>query len=229
MILGHSEPSIFSVPCADSADCYGFMGKNKLLPALLLLGLLLLNSCYSEGQYNQQVVRVDSLAQELYRESQLNDRLQGYIDDLYYQRTTTGSRRQAQVALINRTRQAYQKRVLHLLENPILFPSGSAVLSEVGQKDLQAFVAGLIQEDYAAVMVVGHTDNMETNPDSTWSLSFERAHQVGRYLMHLKIPAERIIAAGRGPSHPMVSNHRPQDRAINRRVEFYLIPTENTP
>ncbi|MEO1449459.1 MAG: OmpA family protein [Bacteroidota bacterium] len=205
------------------------MGKNKLLPALLLPGLLWLTSCYSEGQYNQQVARADSLAQELNRESQLNDRLQGYIDDLYYQRTNRGSRKVSQLAMIHRTRDAYQKRVLHLLENPVLFKERSTEISESAAKDLQAFVAGLIQEDYAAIMVVGHTDNMEIARDSSWQLSFDRAHQIARYLMELQVTAEKVIPAGRGATTPMVSNHRPQDRAINRRVEFYLLPPENKP
>lgn len=202
---------------------------NKLLPALLLPGLLWLTSCYSEGQYAQQVARADSLAQELHRESQLNDRLQGYIDDLYYQRTSRGSRKSAQQALIQRTRDAYQKRVRHLLENPILFKEASIEISETAGQDLQAFVAGLIQEEYNAIMVVGHTDNREVPRDSSWQLSFDRAHQVARYLMELQIPPEKIIPAGRGAAKPLLSNIRPQDRALNRRVEFYLLPPENTP
>lgn len=205
------------------------MGTKSLLPTLLLPGLFMLTSCYSEGQYQQQVQRADSLAQELYQESQLNDRLQAYIDDIYYQRTRRRPGRNARLALIHQTHDAYQNRVRHLLENPILFEPSSLVISDSAEQAIQAFVQGLIQEEYKAIMLVGHTDNQEVKRDSSWHLSYKRAFQIARYLMEMQIPADKIIPAGRGPSQPLVSNHRAQDRAINRRVEFYLIPPENTP
>ena len=76
------------------------------------------------------------------------------------------------------------------------------------------------------VLVSGHTDDRpiaSSRYRSNWDLSAARAVSVVHELvMTRQVPAERVIAAGRAETNPLVPNDTPEHRARNRRVEIAI-------
>ncbi len=119
-----------------------------------------------------------------------------------------------------------------VIQSGVLFPSGSAEISEVGREDLRQ-IADLIVELIAEIpddvdwilRVDGHTD---TNPISTpefpsnWELSTARATSVVRYLVSLGVPEHRLMAAGFGEFQPIDAAEGILALQRNRRIEFKL-------
>lgn len=76
------------------------------------------------------------------------------------------------------------------------------------------------------VLVSGHTDDRPIASQryrSNWDLSAARAVSVVHELvLNRQVPAERVIAAGRAETNPLVANDSPENRALNRRVEIAI-------
>ena len=72
------------------------------------------------------------------------------------------------------------------------------------------------------LILSGHTDNAGSE-DFNLKLSTKRAEAVKNYLINKGIAAERITAKGFGESMPIAPNDTEQNRAINRRVEFFIV------
>ena len=75
------------------------------------------------------------------------------------------------------------------------------------------------------VAIEGHTDS--TGPEAgNMRLSQRRAAAVRDYLVSRGISADRLEAAGLGPTQPIASNKTEKGRAKNRRTEFRIVGTE---
>ncbi len=76
------------------------------------------------------------------------------------------------------------------------------------------------------VLVAGYTDDrpvVSGRYRSNWDLSAARAVSVVHELvMSRQVPAERVTAAGRAETNPLVPNDSPENRARNRRVEIAI-------
>jgi chemotaxis protein MotB len=76
------------------------------------------------------------------------------------------------------------------------------------------------------IRVEGHTDDGAINSTkyrNNWDLSAARAATVVNYLEQGHgIDPGRLVAAGLGSSHPVVSNDTPDNRELNRRIEIVL-------
>jgi chemotaxis protein MotB len=76
------------------------------------------------------------------------------------------------------------------------------------------------------VLVSGYTDDRPISSSryrSNWDLSAARAVSVVHELvLNQKIPAERVVAAGRAETNPLAPNDSPENRALNRRVEIAI-------
>lgn len=114
----------------------------------------------------------------------------------------------------------------------ILFPSGSAELSQEGVDVLRkvAKAANKTQDD---VRVEGHTDTDPIAPvlaqyyPTNWELSTARAAVAVRTLEATgMVPAARLSAVGYGDSRPVTPNDTPEGKAKNRRVEIIFTPTK---
>ena len=106
----------------------------------------------------------------------------------------------------------------------LLFDTGSAALNPALQRDIRAVGASLLKYPYSNVQVIGHTDNVGSaamNQD----LSQRRAVSVANVLRDSGVPNGRISAFGRGEEQPVASNLTPEGRALNRRVEIIIRPT----
>jgi chemotaxis protein MotB len=122
------------------------------------------------------------------------------------------------------------------LMNEILFPSGSAEVSEEGRGVLDRLGQALSPVTDKAILVEGHTDNVpirgglsERYP-TNWDLSTARAVSIVRHLTEKAgIDPARIGAAGYGEFRPISPNDTPEGRARNRRIEIKLLPLPPLP
>ena len=106
----------------------------------------------------------------------------------------------------------------------LLFTTDSANLRPDLARDIQAVGQNLLRYPNSRIEVVGHADNSGTaayNQD----LSQRRAVAVAQNLRAVGVPSSRITAFGRGEDQPIASNLTPQGRALNRRVEIIIRPT----
>ncbi|PIB34761.1 hypothetical protein BFP72_04755 [Reichenbachiella sp. 5M10] len=72
------------------------------------------------------------------------------------------------------------------------------------------------------IQIEGHTDNVGSR-EVNEKLSTERAKAVVDYLVSQGISEFRLAYKGYGSSRPIVPNSTPQNRALNRRVEFLIL------
>jgi chemotaxis protein MotB len=119
-----------------------------------------------------------------------------------------------------------------LLQAELLFPSGTAELSEQGRWQLKQVAAVLLQlipsipGDLPWILRVdGHTDRVPIHSEkfaSNWELSMARAVSVVRYLVELRVPEERMVAAGFSKFHPIDPADTEEAYRKNRRIEIKL-------
>ena len=101
--------------------------------------------------------------------------------------------------------------------------------ADLSYEDMQKLdkVIETIRGKNVDVLIIGHTDS--TGPaDYNMELSLARAESVKNYMVHKGIPAYRITTRGKGEMEPVADNSTPEGRAMNRRVEIYLVPREKT-
>jgi len=84
---------------------------------------------------------------------------------------------------------------------------------------LDAVVEALQKNPDIKIEVQGHTDNVGTAQYNK-GLSNRRAASVMRYLTSKGIDTSRLTSFGYGFDRPIVPNTTPQNRALNRRVQF---------
>ncbi|MFH1538024.1 MAG: OmpA family protein [bacterium] len=94
-------------------------------------------------------------------------------------------------------------------------------------------VAEIVKKYKLNVLVEGHTDDRPISSarfPSNWELSSGRATSVIRYLIDKQgIAPDNLIATGYADTKPKALNDTAENRAINRRIEIKLSPTDETP
>lgn len=117
-------------------------------------------------------------------------------------------------------------RMVLELPTDILFASGSARLSEEGQRAL-AEVGTILAPMRRRFQVEGHTDDVPIRTEqfpSNWYLGSARALAVVDTLVAAGVEPRQISAATYGEHHPTASNENPEGRQKNRRIEVVLVP-----
>jgi len=115
------------------------------------------------------------------------------------------------------------------LAQEILFPSGSAELSEGGRRVIET-VASRVKDGSKRVEVRGHTDDvgiqgaLALRYPTNWELAGARAAGVVRVLQAAGVDPRLLAATSSGEFHPEVSNETAEGRARNRRIEIWLRP-----
>jgi len=108
------------------------------------------------------------------------------------------------------------------LPDNVLFEFGSSQLSPAADDYLKQ-VADLARNQTQEVLSLeGHTDNVGS-ADFNQALSLKRADAVVAALARLGVPAERLLAVGRGLSSPLAPNDTELGRKLNRRVEIVVL------
>ncbi len=120
------------------------------------------------------------------------------------------------------------------IEGTILFPKGSATLTDSGAKllgELVPVLQGFLGNDGGMLMVSGFTDDLGINTSefpSNWELSALRATHVVRSLVRTGFPERRIFAAAFGENRPQVENRGEDLRRMNRRVELIRVSAQES-
>ena len=118
-------------------------------------------------------------------------------------------------------------RMLVEQASAILFPSGSAELSEEGQEALTQVAGVLATIPDRSFQVAGHTDNVPIKNrhfKSNWELSSARAVAVVKHLLDNGVASDNLSAAGYADTQPAAANETEDGRAQNRRIEIVLVP-----
>ncbi|MBI0534083.1 peptidoglycan -binding protein [Roseomonas sp. KE2513] len=120
-----------------------------------------------------------------------------------------------------------------VLQSEVLFPQGSADLSDAGKEQVTSVtnllldIARRIPEGTNWVLRVdGHADNLPIrgNPRfaSNWELSAARAIAVAQLMIQDGLPPNRVAATAFGEFQPIDTADTPAARARNRRIELRL-------
>ncbi len=107
----------------------------------------------------------------------------------------------------------------------ILFPTGKYTLNDQAQADLTKFAASLINHPNTDVDIFGYTDNTGSYAVNE-KLSNQRANSVRDYLIKCGVNPNRMEARGYPMTDYIASNDTPEGRALNRRVEIYIMANE---
>jgi len=112
-----------------------------------------------------------------------------------------------------------------ILPENVTFAFGSSVVNQGFMQPLAALTLNLRQHPNSTVRVVGHTDNVGSAAYND-ELSTQRALSVSRILLANGLSSARLTYYGQGYRQPVASNLTAAGRAMNRRVEIIITPTQ---
>lgn len=124
---------------------------------------------------------------------------------------------------------AEEEGVKVTLSSEMLFPSGSADLSDEGKTELERLAPSLATNSRQRIVVEGHTDNVAISGElakkfpTNWDLSAARALAVVRFLQSAGVPGERLESRAYGEFRPKNGNDTEEGRAKNRRIEILIL------
>ncbi len=105
---------------------------------------------------------------------------------------------------------------------PITFAVNSADITSEGEAVLAGAVEFLEANPDVTIEIGGHTDS-DGNDAFNQELSQNRAESVKAFLEGQGIAGDRMTPVGYGESEPTVDNDTPENKAINRRIEFTIL------
>lgn len=120
---------------------------------------------------------------------------------------------------------AEETQTLNVSQRAINFVSGGANLTEGSYAPLNAIANLLAHYPHIRYEVQGHTDSKGTEMHNLL-LSAERAAVVKYYLISCGAPESSLVAVGYGKNIPIADNKNALGRALNRRVEFLQIQSQ---
>jgi chemotaxis protein MotB len=107
------------------------------------------------------------------------------------------------------------------VDNTLLFAPGRSDILPVALPMLRK-IADLVRPLPFHLRTEGHTDSVG-DAEANWDLSMTRAVSVIKLFSKEKLlPLDRMAAVGYGSQRPIAPNDTPENRALNRRVEFIL-------
>jgi outer membrane protein OmpA-like peptidoglycan-associated protein len=115
-------------------------------------------------------------------------------------------------------------KVFVALPSGILFDVGKDAVKP-GAKESLAKAAETLKASETSIIIQGHTDSSGSDAVNQ-PLSERRANHVRDFLAANGVPASRMTAIGYGSSRPAVPNDTEANRALNRRVQLEISPTE---
>jgi outer membrane protein OmpA-like peptidoglycan-associated protein len=104
----------------------------------------------------------------------------------------------------------------------ITFATGKADITPESEQILMKALMTLQTYPEISVEISGHTDDVGSN-SSNQKLSQRRADAVKGWLVAKGISGDRITAVGYGEEKPRVANDTPENKRLNRRIEFKRI------
>ena len=113
------------------------------------------------------------------------------------------------------------------MQENLLFPSGSAVVSTKGVDALAKLAAVLNTNPDIQIDIEGHTDSIPIRGkfQDNWELSTARANSIVRILVgRYQVSPLNLVASGHSQYDPVATNSTPEGRAKNRRTDIILSP-----
>lgn len=113
------------------------------------------------------------------------------------------------------------------LPSEVLFASGQAKLSDVGEQALAEVLNILVEFKDRRFLIAGHTDNLKIRSRrfrNNWELSTARAVSVVEFMIQAGFDSKNVAAAGFGEHDPVAGNDTEEGRQKNRRIEIILVP-----
>jgi len=123
-------------------------------------------------------------------------------------------------------------RMIVQFPEKVLFPSGSADLTDEGKDALKQVSKILRKVPNKRFIVAGHTDNVPISNDdfaSNWELSVARAVNVTKSLVSSGLSPKRLVAAGYAQYAPVAANSTSAGRQKSGRIEIVLEPRLKKP
>ncbi len=118
--------------------------------------------------------------------------------------------------------------VMISVSDKMLFNTASYRVNRKAHRILKKLADIIKSEPSMEVMIEGHTDSRPIRNEvieDNWDLSVKRATSIVRVLeKKYGIESDRLIAAGRGSSVPLVENNTSKNRARNRRTKIMILP-----
>jgi outer membrane protein OmpA-like peptidoglycan-associated protein len=111
------------------------------------------------------------------------------------------------------------------MASDVLFDSGQASIQPGGRDKLVELARVLNSYPKTDVQITGHTDSRGAE-ESNMDLSKRRADAVAQALAANGVAPGRILVRGEGESRPVATNDTPEGRALNRRVDIRVTPSE---
>lgn len=122
----------------------------------------------------------------------------------------------------------FKNGLVHILmEDQLVFQSGSTTVSWEGKQALALVAEEINKYPGVTLYVVGNTDDkpVKSGYKDNWSLSTERANAIVRVLRdEYKVDPSRIISGGRGKYNPVADNETEDGRSKNRRTDLIVNP-----
>ncbi len=118
-------------------------------------------------------------------------------------------------------------RIIIGMAADVLFPSGSAELSEAGRDTVRQVAKLLTRRTDREFQVEGHTDDVPISSSSfptNWHLGSARAINVVQVMIDAGMAADQISAATFADTRPVATNGTSEGKAENRRIEIVLQP-----
>lgn len=110
-----------------------------------------------------------------------------------------------------------------IMPSNITFANDESQVNPGFVRTLDAIAEVLKQNKNTKIRVIGHTDSIG-KAEYNQSLSVRRASAVATEMRVLGVAANRIVSMGMGESQPLADNKYANGRALNRRVELFIVP-----
>lgn len=111
-------------------------------------------------------------------------------------------------------------------DSGILFATNSSTLGDASKSALRKLAESLEKNPGTDIKIVGHTDNTGS-VDYNQTLSEKRAKSVYDYMMvDQGVSSKRMEYEGKGVHEPVADNSTEEGRALNRRVEILILPSD---
>ncbi len=106
--------------------------------------------------------------------------------------------------------------------NNIFFNTNEYKLEDKSKTELKKVTQFIKANPDLRVEISGHTDNVGSK-EYNQSLSEKRARSVYEFLLEQGIPPVKLEVKGFGADKPLVENNTPENRQLNRRIEFKIV------
>ncbi len=110
----------------------------------------------------------------------------------------------------------------HTKLNNIFFKSNEYKLEDKSKTELKKITRFIKANPNLRIEISGHTDNVGS-PEYNQSLSEKRAKSVYQFLLEQGVAPTKLNTKGFGAGRPLVQNNTPENRQLNRRIEFKVV------